>query len=78
MQSSSSNFYQADRQPNHVRDDVYLKSIFVIMRILFLITFAFLSISDLSGQISYSGFIDKYPIELVTDIYADDARAIYC
>lgn len=48
------------------------------MRILFLITFAFLSISDLSGQISYSGFIDKYPIELVTDIYADDARAIYC
>lgn len=30
------------------------------------------------GQINYSGFIDKYPIELVTDILSDgDARAIY-
>ena len=30
------------------------------------------------GQTSYSGFIDKYPIELVTDIFSDgDARAIY-
>lgn len=30
------------------------------------------------GQINYSGFIDKYPIELVTDIFSDgDARAIY-
>lgn len=31
-----------------------------------------------SGQTNYSGFIDKYPIELVTDIFSDgDARAIY-
>ncbi len=30
------------------------------------------------GQTSYSGFIDKYPIELVTDVFSDgDARAIY-
>ena len=30
------------------------------------------------SQASYTGFIDKYPIELVTDIYSDgDARAIY-
>ncbi len=30
------------------------------------------------GQVSYSGFIDKYPIEMVTDVYSDgDAHAIY-
>lgn len=30
------------------------------------------------GQTNYSGFIDKYPIELVTYIFSDgDARAIY-
>lgn len=33
---------------------------------------------NLFGQTNYSGFIDKYPIELVTDIFSDgDARAIY-
>lgn len=33
---------------------------------------------NLFGQASYSGFIGKYPIELVTDIFSDgDARAIY-
>ncbi len=33
---------------------------------------------QLSGQSSYSGCIDKYPIELVTYIFSDgDARAIY-
>jgi len=33
---------------------------------------------NLLGQTSYSGFIDKYPIELVTNIYSDgDARAVY-
>lgn len=32
----------------------------------------------LFSQTSYSGFIDKYPIELVTHIFSDgDARAIY-
>lgn len=32
----------------------------------------------LFGQTKYSGFIDKYPIELVTYIYSDgDVRAIY-
>jgi hypothetical protein len=32
----------------------------------------------LFSQVSYSGFIDKYPIELVTDIYLDkEVRAIY-
>ncbi len=41
--------------------------------------FAFLFTSfNLFGQTSYTGFIDKYPIELVTYIYSDgDARAIY-
>lgn len=33
---------------------------------------------SLSGQTTYAGFIDKYPIEFVTDIYSDgDARAFY-
>jgi hypothetical protein len=33
---------------------------------------------NLFSQTSYSGFIDKYPIELVTHIYSDgDARAVY-
>jgi hypothetical protein len=33
---------------------------------------------NFSGQVSYSGFIDKNKIELVTDIYSDgNARAIY-
>ncbi|MBF0694898.1 MAG: hypothetical protein IR153_07570, partial [Flavobacterium sp.] len=38
----------------------------------------FLLKSNLFGQTKYTGFIDKYPIELVTYIYSDgDARAIY-
>jgi len=33
---------------------------------------------NLYGQTSYSGYIDKYPIELVTNIYSDGvARAFY-
>jgi hypothetical protein len=33
---------------------------------------------NLSAQTNYKGYIDKYPIELVTHIYSDgDARAIY-
>lgn len=33
---------------------------------------------NLFSQTTYTGFIDKYPIELVTNIYGDgDARAIY-
>ncbi|WP_276975431.1 hypothetical protein [Flavobacterium filum] len=37
-----------------------------------------LSSITLFSQTTYRGFIDKYPIELVTDIYGDgDARAIY-
>ena len=38
----------------------------------------FLTSFTLFGQTNYSGFIDKYPIELVTYIYSDgDARAVY-
>ncbi|MFN3851105.1 MAG: XAC2610-related protein [Spirosomataceae bacterium] len=38
----------------------------------------FLTSINLFGQTNYFGFIDKYPIELVTDIFSDgDARAIY-
>ena len=41
--------------------------------ILFLLVTAFVS-----AQITYKGFIDKYPIELVTDIYSDgQGSAIY-
>lgn len=41
--------------------------------ILFLLTTAFVS-----AQINYKGFIDKYPIEFVTDIYSDgQGSAIY-
>ncbi|MDP5200614.1 hypothetical protein [Flavobacterium sp. DG2-3] len=41
--------------------------------LLFLLTTAFVS-----AQIIYKGFIDKYPIELVTDIYSDgQGSAIY-
>ncbi|WP_427873280.1 XAC2610-related protein [Flavobacterium sp. MMS24-S5] len=41
--------------------------------ILFLLATAFVS-----AQISYKGFIDKYPIEFVTDIYSDgQGTAIY-
>ena len=46
-------------------------------RIFFLSAFL-LTCARLFGQTSYSGFIGKYPIELVTDIFSDgDARAIY-
>lgn len=46
-------------------------------RTIYILTF-FLAAFDLFSQTSYTGFIDKYPIELVTDIYSDgDARAIY-
>ncbi len=44
-----------------------------------LIIILFLSISvKLFAQTNYKGYIDKYPIELITYIYSDgDARAIY-
>jgi len=43
------------------------------------ITILFLLATALvSGQINYKGFIDKYPIEFVTDIYSDgQGSAIY-
>ncbi|WDF65264.1 XAC2610-related protein [Flavobacterium sp. KACC 22763] len=43
------------------------------------ITFLFLlATAFLSAQISYKGFIDKYPIEFVSDIYSDgQGTAIY-
>ncbi|WP_433829919.1 XAC2610-related protein [Flavobacterium anhuiense] len=43
------------------------------------ITFLFLLITAfVSAQISYKGFIDKYPIEFVSDIYSDgQGTAIY-
>jgi hypothetical protein len=52
------------------------------MRIVILIAILHFFVSDLigqaSGQTSYSGFIDKDPIELVTNIYSDgNARGIY-
>nr|WP_294779563.1 hypothetical protein [uncultured Flavobacterium sp.] len=37
-----------------------------------------LATAYLSAQISYKGFIDKYPIEFVTDVYSDgEGSAIY-
>lgn len=43
------------------------------------ITFLFLLVTAfVSAQISYKGFIDKYPVEFVTDIYSDgQGSAIY-
>ncbi|MFV8372745.1 XAC2610-related protein [Flavobacterium sp. LB2P74] len=42
-----------------------------------ILTFVLLTI-NLFGQTSYIGYIDKYPIELVTNIYSDGvARAFY-
>jgi hypothetical protein len=41
------------------------------MRLLILVTISHFFISDLTGQTSYSGFIDKDTIELVTDISSD-------
>ncbi|WP_347052041.1 XAC2610-related protein [Flavobacterium olei] len=47
------------------------------MKSTFIIFFLVLS-NFLFSQITYSGFIDKYPIELVTDIYSDGpGSAIY-
>jgi hypothetical protein len=47
------------------------------MKTLSLASFIFVTLTCQS-QITYSGFIDKYPIQLVTHIYSDgDARAIY-
>ncbi len=40
--------------------------------------FFFLATTFLSAQISYKGFLDKYPIEVVTDINSDGGgTAIY-
>ncbi|QSW89423.1 hypothetical protein J0383_01100 [Flavobacterium endoglycinae] len=40
--------------------------------------FTFLTTTLASAQISYTGFIDKYPIELVTDVYSDGVgSAVY-
>jgi hypothetical protein len=48
------------------------------MRNVIFILAIILTTSSLHCQTIYSGFIDKYPIELVTDTYSDgDARAIY-
>ncbi len=48
------------------------------MRILIFIAVSHFFVTDLIGQTSYSGFIGKDPIDLVTNIYSDgDARAIY-
>lgn len=34
---------------------------------------------NISAQVGYSGYIDKYAVELVTNIYSDGvARAVYC
>ena len=47
------------------------------MRIIFMTVLVLCSLTGIS-QVSYSGFIGKYPIQLVTYIYSDgDARAIY-
>ena len=48
-----------------------MKQILIILTIL-------ISNLKLFGQTSYVGYIDKYPIEFVTDIFSDgDARAFY-
>jgi hypothetical protein len=48
------------------------------MRHTFYILTLLLSSITLFSQTSYSGYINKYPIELITNIYSDgDARAIY-
>lgn len=47
------------------------------MKLLLLTILTLTTLSGL-GQTSYKGFIDKYPIQLITYIYSDgDARAIY-
>ncbi|MCE3229056.1 MAG: hypothetical protein K0S32_3607 [Bacteroidetes bacterium] len=48
------------------------------MKIAFKILLLFLASFNLNSQISYSGFIGKYPIELVTEVFSDGiVRAIY-
>jgi len=48
------------------------------MRFLFTIIVSNFLSQVIVGQVIYSGFIGKYPIELVTDIYSDGvARAVY-
>ena len=48
-----------------------------MLKPLFIITFLLTSL-NLFAQTNYKGYIDNYPIELVTHIYSDgDARAIY-
>jgi hypothetical protein len=49
----------------------------IMKQAIYILTFLLTSF-ELLGQTSYSGFIDKYPIEFITHIYSDgDARAIY-
>jgi len=53
------------------------KTNYILKRHIFLVLFLFL-LNNLSAQTSYSGYIDKYPIELVTDSYSDGVvRAFY-
>jgi len=48
------------------------------MKQTFIILTSLLTTLNLPGQTSYSGFIDKYPIEFATNIYSDGvARAVY-
>lgn len=48
------------------------------MKQIFTILTLFLTTLNLFGQTVYTGYIDKYPIELTTYIFSDgDARAIY-
>ena len=55
----------------------YFEKTTKMKRILHILTL-FLTSYNLFGQTNYTGFIDKYPIELVTDIFSDGyARAIY-
>ena len=37
----------------------------------------FLFVVNLFGRTSYTGYIDKYPIELITNIYSEDVTAFY-
>jgi hypothetical protein len=55
----------------------YFRTTHKMRQLLYILTL-FLTSFNLFGQTSYSGFIDKYPIELVTDIFSDgETRAIY-
>ncbi len=53
------------------------KFVYILKRTLIILTLLLTCYSSF-GQASYSGVIDNYPIELVTDIFSDGyARAIY-